>query len=92
MPYVSKESMVKLRGKPLGNAVYLAPRKGLQDVLVPTASPINEFLTGVENVIKTLSAEMEEEGRQDTVRITGTTGDRGTNKLALSDGRSGLYG
>lgn len=60
-----------MSGKPLDDAVYEAPRKGLNHVLVQTVLPIKDLVTGVEMVVKPLSAEMEEEGRQETVRIIG---------------------
>ena len=40
-------------------------------MLAPTDLPIKDFLTGVEKFVKSLSAEMAEEGRQETVRIPG---------------------
>jgi len=65
-----KGTVINLSDQKLDDAVYSLLQKGLNYAVAPCSTPIEDILAGVEKAVLSLSVEMAEEARQETVRIT----------------------
>jgi len=65
-----KETVINLSDQKLDDAVYSLLQKGLNFVVTPHSTSIEDILAGMEKAALSLPVEMAEEARQETVRIT----------------------
>jgi hypothetical protein len=66
---VDRKAVVKLSDVPLEDAANSALGRGLNNAVVPATLPIEDFLSGVEKIVRALPEEAVEEVRQEIVRI-----------------------